>query len=204
MSNLILIKIKRKDLIPFEGSIDRYLIYQQCQNTVSLNEIIQKTLIAPDLVKYHLEWLLQKQFIQLNLIGYQKTDKKIITPTPKQQEPYLYSQYVEIWNQFLLQTIGIGVAEHWKENKIEPKSLKLIIEKMNKIHPNQPQQALDAFLYLLQNFQHLQPFYRKYNLHFINRNFNDIIAQIKQHAQQQNENESRIQKQIQQFFAHNR
>lgn len=88
-----------------------------------------------------------------------------------------YQEFVGIYNQFLLDTIGVGV----KMDAGEGKALKSIVQYLIEQSTRQDTQgAIDAWQYIFQHWHLLSPFLQSQkSLKQINKNLIEILSQIK-------------------------
>jgi len=95
----------------------------------------------------------------------------------KDSKPERFQEFVGIYHQFCLDTIGVGA----KMDASEGKALKSIIQYLIKQSTRQDTQgALDAWQYIFEHWGLLSPFLQSQkSLKQINKNLIEILSQIK-------------------------
>jgi len=98
-------------------------------------------------------------------------------PSNKTSKPDRYQEFVRIYNQFMLDTVGVGA----KMDASEGKALKDIIQYLKEQSKSQDtQEAIDAWQYVLYNWHLLSAFLQSQkSLKQINKNLIEILTQIK-------------------------
>jgi hypothetical protein len=102
---------------------------------------------------------------------------KLLSNKQKAAKPERYQEFVGIYNQFMLDTVGVGA----KMDASEGKALKDIIQYLKEQSKSQDiQGAIDAWRYVLDNWHLLSPFLQSQkSLKQINKNLIEILTQIK-------------------------
>jgi hypothetical protein len=166
------------DLLRDLGSYDACVVYQALTEPKSVNDLMLELGLPKPVIEFYLTKLLNRGYIENNLLGYVQLVRNNNLSLKPKKSPY-HAKYVALWDNFLLQRLGLGVTKTWRDGGIEAKALKELILKLEGLFEGDGDRSLAFFGVLLEGFDVLPEFYRKYNLVFWNRHFADILSYYK-------------------------
>jgi predicted transcriptional regulator len=187
------------DLLTDLGSYDACVIYHALNAPKSVNDLMLELTLPKTVVEFYLKRLFEKGYIENNLLGYVQSIRNKNSSLKPKGNPY-HSKYVALWNDFLVERIGTGIKNTWKDGGIEAKALKELIVKLDGLFEGDAERSLYFFEVLLNHFDILPEFYRKYNLVFWNRHFADILGYYKVEWDKFISDERKINESFERFF----